>query len=67
MGLYPKYILGLWEMEYSIVVPSVAPYAGNLYARLPLKLMFALDGGELEMVDSARKYSKAASIWVLFA
>ena len=37
------------------IVPSVVPYASNLYAREPLKLLFALDGGCLEVVESARE------------
>ena len=36
------------------IVPSVVPYASNLYAREPPKLLFALDGGGLEVVESAR-------------
>ena len=36
------------------IVPSVVVYASNLYAQEPLKLLFALDGGGLEMVESAR-------------
>ena len=36
------------------IVPSVVPYASNLYAREPPKLMLALDGGGLEVVGSAR-------------
>ena len=28
------------------IVPSVVPYASNLYVREPPKLLFALDGGE---------------------
>ena len=35
------------------IVPSVVPYASNLYAREPPKFLFALDGG-LEVVKSAR-------------
>ena len=35
-------------------VPSVVPYASNLYAREPPKLLFALGGGGLEVVESAR-------------
>ena len=35
-------------------IPSVVPYASNLYAREPAKLLFALDGGGLEVVESAR-------------
>ena len=30
------------------------PYASNLYAREPPKLLFALDGGGLEVAESAR-------------
>ena len=33
--------------------PSVVPYASNLYAREPPKLLFALDGGGLEVGESA--------------
>ena len=36
------------------IVPSVVPYASNLYAREPPKLLFALDGGGSEVVESAR-------------
>ena len=36
------------------IVPSVVPYAANLYAREPPKLLFALDGGGVEVVKSAR-------------
>ena len=36
------------------IVPSVVPYASNLYTREPPKLLLALDGGGLEVVDSAR-------------
>ena len=36
------------------IVPSVVPYVSNLYAREPPKLLFALDGGGLEVVASAR-------------
>ena len=34
------------------IVPSVVPYASNLYAREPPKLLFVLDGGGLEVVES---------------
>ena len=37
------------------IVPSVVPYASNLYAREPQKPLFALDGGDLEVVESARE------------
>ena len=36
------------------IVPSLVSYASNLYAREPPKLLFALDGGGLEVVKSAR-------------
>ena len=37
------------------VTPLVVPYASNVYAREPPKLLFALlDGGGLEVVESAR-------------
>ena len=36
------------------IVSSVVPYASNVYARKPPKLLFALDGGGLEVVESAR-------------
>ena len=36
------------------IVPTLVPYALNLYAREPPKLLFALDGGGLEVVESAR-------------
>ena len=34
--------------------PSVVPYASNLYARKLPQLLFALDGGGSEEVESAR-------------
>ena len=36
------------------IVPSVVPYAANLYAREPPKLLFALEGGRVEVIESAR-------------
>ena len=36
------------------IVPSVVPYTSNVYARKPSKLLFASDGGGLEVVESAR-------------
>ena len=36
------------------IVPSVVPYASNVYAREPPKLLLALDGRGLEVVESAR-------------
>ena len=36
------------------IFPSVVPYAAKLYAGKPLNLLFALDEGGLEVVESAR-------------
>ena len=36
------------------IVSSVVPYALDVYARELPKLLFALDGGGSEVVDSAR-------------
>ena len=36
------------------IVRSVVPYASNLYVREPPKLLFSIDGGGLEVVESAR-------------
>ena len=38
------------------------PYASNLYAREPLKLLFALDGGGLEVVESARGVQQGCNL-----
>ena len=35
------------------IVPSVVPYASNLYAREPPKLLFSLDGGDSGVVELA--------------
>ena len=35
------------------IILLVVPYASNMYAREPPKLLFALDGGGLEVVESA--------------
>ena len=44
------------------IVPSVVPYATNLYARETPKLLFALNGAGLESDLSPRgKYSKDAT------
>ena len=43
------------------IVPSVVPYASNLYAREPPKLLFALDGG-LEVVGSARGVQQGCNL-----
>ena len=37
------------------IVPSVVPYAANLYTRDLPKLLFALDGGGLAVLESARR------------
>ena len=44
------------------MVPSVVPYASNVYAREPLKLLFALDGGGLEVVESARGVQQGCNL-----
>ena len=46
-------------------VPSVAPYASNLYAREPPKLLFALDGGGLEVIESARGVQQGCNLGAL--
>ena len=44
------------------IVPTVVPYASNLYAREPPKLLFALDGGGLEVVESARGIQQGCNL-----
>ena len=44
------------------IVPSVVLYASNLYAREPPKLLFALDGGGLEVVESARGVQQGCNL-----
>ena len=44
------------------IVSSVVPYAPNLYAREPPKLLFALDGGGLEVVESARGVQQGCNL-----
>ena len=44
------------------IVPSVVPYASNLYAREPPKLLFALDGRGLEVVESARGVQQGCNL-----
>ena len=44
------------------IVLSVVPYASNLYAREPPKLLFALDGGGLEVVESARGVQQGCNL-----
>ena len=44
------------------IVPSEVPYASNLYAPEPPKLLFALDGGGLEVVESARGVQQGCNL-----
>ena len=44
------------------VVPSGVPYASNLYAWEPPKLLFALDGGGLEVVESAQGVQQGCNL-----
>ena len=44
------------------VVPTVVPYAANLYAREPPKLLFPLDGGGVEVVESARGVQQGCNL-----
>ena len=44
------------------IVPSVVPYASNLYAREPPKLLFVLDDGGLEVVESARGVQQGCNL-----
>ena len=44
------------------IVPSVVPYASSLFAREPPKLLFALDGGGLEVVESARGVQQGCNL-----
>ena len=48
------------------VVPSVVPYVSNLYARELPKAMFALDGGGLEVVESARGVQQGCNLSLLW-
>ena len=43
------------------IVPSVVPYASNLYAREPPKLLIALNGG-LEVLESAREVHQGCDL-----
>ena len=43
-------------------VPSAVPYASNLHAREPPKLLFALDGKGLEVVESARGVQQGCNL-----
>ena len=44
------------------IIPLVLLYASNLYAREPPNLMFAFDGGDLEVVDSAREVQQGYNL-----
>ena len=44
------------------IVPSVVPYAADLYAREPPKLPFALDGGRLGVIESARGVQQGCNL-----
>ena len=44
------------------IVPSAVTYASNLYAREPSKLLFALDGGGLEVCKSARGVQQGCNL-----
>ena len=44
------------------IVPSVVPYPSNVYARDPPKLLFALDGRGLEVVESARGVQQGCNL-----
>ena len=52
--------------ELAEIVPSVVPYGANLYAREPPKLLFALEGGGVEVIESARGVQQAVT-WAPFA
>ena len=44
------------------IVPSGVPYASNLYAREPPKLLFALDGRGSEVVEPARGVQRGCNL-----
>ena len=44
------------------IIPSVVPNASNLYAKEPPKLLFAPDGGGLEVVESARGVQQGCNL-----
>ena len=43
------------------IVPSVIPYAANLYAREPPKLLYAREGGGIEVIESCLLYTSDAA------
>ena len=44
------------------IVPSVAPYASNLYVREIQKRLFALDGEGLEVVESVQGVQQGCNL-----
>ena len=44
------------------IVPSLIPYATNLYARTPPKLLFAMNGRATEVIESARGVQQGCSL-----
>ena len=52
----------MFRLALAEIVLSVVPYASNLYAREPSKLLFALDGGGLEVVESARGVQQGCNL-----
>ena len=44
------------------IIRTAVPYAPNLYAREPPKLLFAQDGGGLEVVESARGVQQGCNL-----
>ena len=44
------------------IIPSVVPNASNMYAKEPPKLLFAPDGGGLEVVESARGVQQGCNL-----
>ena len=44
------------------IVPSVVPHASKWYARGPPKILFALDGGGLGVVASARGVQQGCNL-----
>ena len=44
------------------IVSSVVPHAANLYAREPPKLLFALEGRGVEVIESARGVQQGCNL-----